>query len=108
MAPFPIVIGGSISYSLLYQIDFDAFSNRIAAVGDTTDTGMSINIVGGFSPFISVYQGPLMNYLWGKSLGVNDNYVGVAFSEDGINVVAITESSRTISIFKAIDGTLID
>lgn len=50
-----------------------------------------------------------MTFLWGKSLALSgDSYAGVAFSEDGTYIVAITLTTPTISIFKSIDGTLID
>ena len=70
---------------------------------------MITNIVGSYSPIIAVYQGPLMNYLWGKSLAINDYYMGVTFSEDGTYLVAVTYlSPTTITIFNAITGSLID
>ena len=50
-----------------------------------------------------------MTFLWGRSIALSgDSYVGVTFSEDGTYIVAITLTTPTISIFKAIDGTLID
>ena len=91
VAPFPIVIGGSVSYTCLHQIDYHALTGRIVGVGYTNDTGMSTNIqVGSYTPIIAVYQGPLMTYLWGKSLAINDAYFGVTFSKDGTNIVAVT------------------
>ena len=107
VAPFPIVIGGSVADTALWQMDYHALTDRIVGVGTTSDTGMSTNIVGICSPFITVYQGPLMTYLWGKSLAINDYYMGVTFSEDGTYIVAIT-GDPIISIFKATDGTLFD
>ena len=80
VAPFPIVIGGSVDASNLLQMDYHALTDRIVAVGRTNDIGMSTNKIGDFSPFIVVYQGPLMSYLWGKSLAINDAYRGVTFS----------------------------
>ena len=80
-------------------MDYHALTDRIVGVGDTYDTGMSTNVpvviiigtsVGGYSPIITVYQGPLMTYLWGKSLAINDYYSGVTFSEDGTYLVAVT------------------
>ena len=68
-----------------------------------------IPVGGGSIPFIIVYQGPLMTYLWGKSLAINDYYMGVTFSEDGTYIVAVTYySPTTITIFNAITGSLID
>ena len=108
VAPFPIVIGGSVSNTYLFQMDYHALTDRIVGVGTTYDTGMSINIVG-YSPFIAVYQGPLMTYLWGKSLAITDFYSGVTFSEDGAYIVAVTNHSpTTISIFNALNGNLLD
>ena len=108
VAPFPIVIGGSVSGTYLLQMDYHALTDRIVGVGYTLDIGMSTNIVD-YSPFIAVYQGPLMTYLWGKSLAINDYYTGVTFSEDGTYLVAVTGNSpTTITIFNAITGSLID
>ena len=92
VAPFPIVIGGSVGSTYLFQMDYHALTDRIVGVGYTYDTGMmSTNIVGSYSPIITVYQGPLMTYLWGKSLALsNDYYRGVTFSEDGTYLVAVT------------------
>ena len=109
VAPFPIVIGGSVGGTYLWQMDYHALTDRIVGVGMTYDTGMSTNIVGGYSPIIAVYQGPLMTYLWGKSLAINDYYKGVTFSEDGTKIVAVTYvSPTTITIFNAITGSLLD
>ena len=80
VAPFPIVIGGSVGWTYLDQMDYHALTDRIVAGGGTADSGMITNIVGVFSPIIIVYQGPLMTYLWGKSLAINDAYYGVTFS----------------------------
>ena len=90
VAPFPIVIGGSVGDTYLYQMDYHALTDRIVGVGCTSDWGMSTYKVGSCSPIITVYQGPLMTYLWGKSLAImNDYYVGVTFSEDGTYIVAV-------------------
>ena len=111
VAPFPIVIGGNVSVggTNLYQMDYHALTDRIVGVGRTYDTGMITNIFGAYSPFIAVYQGPLMTYLWGNSLAINDYYRGVTFSEDGTYLVAVTYYyPTTITIFNAITGSLID
>ena len=49
VAPFPIVIGGSISNTYIIQIDYHSITDRIVAVGSTFDTGINTNIfpVGG-------------------------------------------------------------
>ena len=111
VAPFPIVIGGSVDHTYLWQMDYHALTDRIVGVGHTYDTGMSTNIpVGIYSPIIVVYQGPVMTYLWGKSIKISDDsYRGVTFSKDGTSIVAITYNNpTTISIFTAADGTLVD
>ena len=91
VAPFPIVIGGSFGGTYLWQMDYHALTDRIVGVGEARDIGMITNIVGLYIPFIIVYQGPLMTYLWGKSLAISyDYYSGVTFSEDGTYLVAVT------------------
>ena len=91
VAPFPIVIGGSVDHTYLWQMDYHALTDRIVGVGEARDIGMITNIVGLYIPFIIVYQGPLMTYLWGKSLAISyDYYSGVTFSEDGTYLVAVT------------------
>ena len=48
VAPFPIVIGGSVGATYLLQMDYHALTDKIVGVGYTFDTGMSTNIpVGG-------------------------------------------------------------
>ena len=90
VAPFPIVIGGSVGWTYLDQMDYHALTDRIVAGGGTADSGMSTNIVGSYGPFIIVYQGPLLTYLWGKSIDASyDYYRGVTFSEDGTFIIAV-------------------
>ena len=93
-------------------MDYHPATDRIVGVGSTQDTGIVTNIVSGsyWSPYIVVYQGPLMSYLWGKSIALRGNYyTGVTFSEDGTYIVAVTYYyRRTISVFRAIDGFLFD
>jgi hypothetical protein len=72
-APFPIVIGGSERDTYLNQIEFHAPTDRIVAVGYTYDSGMSTNCEGSPTPYIVVYQGPLMTYLWGVSLELHSD-----------------------------------
>ena len=46
----------------------------IVAVGLSYDSLILTNKVGSYSPYIVVYQGPLMSYLWGKSVALYDYY----------------------------------
>ena len=53
IAPFPIVIGGSVANTYLYQIDYHAVTGKIVAVGNTGDT--QVSSINYWTPFIVVY-----------------------------------------------------
>ena len=59
-----------------------------------------------------MYSGPEFNLIWGKIVKTAtvpyNSFHGTAFSSDGSVVVAATERSYNIAIFRSTDGYLLD
>ncbi|TNV86738.1 hypothetical protein FGO68_gene10525 [Halteria grandinella] len=108
-APFPIIMGGSNALTQYSAMDyFPAANGELLATGGLTfDTDLS-TVAGGQRALLSLYAGNCFGLVWSKVFA-NDNreFTDVAFSFDGLKIVALTlgnGASNWVMSFDAAKG----
>lgn len=110
-AVFPKIIGGSAGNTNWRQIEYHIASDQLAGGGRLDDLGVKGGVTLTFSPmnpFIALFRGLYKELAWGKWFDLSYNFRGVAFSADGLIIVATTDNNGRLFVFRTADGFLIN
>ncbi|TNV86063.1 hypothetical protein FGO68_gene3519 [Halteria grandinella] len=88
-APYPKIVGGKDSDTILFQIDYHQSREYLVAVGTTYDQGLRGDTFGAYAyPMVITYKSDI--YYWGKYLFFGYAFSGVKINKAGSKMVLVS------------------